>query len=314
MLQFSTLLPSKNLLDILEICTPEGYSKREMSGYSLIHSPVTLLGFIKMHEQYVSLSELINILSEHFKTSKYKSQDDKIFDMWFKMHLIDDGVVLFENFLKVKESLFLVNNFSDLANYIYLTGRDKVEQIQPEEWLNNSSYIKLHNTVYDSPKNFDTTLNIMSSNYSISEVINIMYMSKESKYKLFIDEEINLSSSINSISLNNVVYQMLMIYYYYVMKEIVRPDKNRCLRLKEFASFETRQLLYSIIYDLSFMGNPDFYYELSDLNSDEVYHVMDENIVGKFFILVASDLPISEWSNLMSLPTNWIRSMVKYND
>lgn len=314
MLQFSDLLPSKQLLDILEICPPKGYSKRATTSNCIVHSPVTLLGFLKMNEQYGGLPSMMNHLSQIFDSSEYANYDAKIFDMWFRTHLIDDGYILLNNFLKIKDSLFLINNFSDLANYVYLTNRKKVEQIDMSEWLINSPFIKIHNTAPETFNNIDTTLDIMSSNYSISEVINVMYMNYESHYKLFIDEDINVNSHINSVSLNNVVYQMLMIYYYYVLKEITRPDSNKCLRLKEFTDYDTRQLVYKNIYDLSFMGNPNMYQDLAGLDSDDVYHFMDDRIVAKFFLLVGSNVPVSEWLNLMPLPTEWIRSMVNYRE
>lgn len=316
MIDFVSLLPSKQLLQIADIPTSEGYTKRNTLNHSIIYSPLTILGFQKLYNKNKDFNTVIKHMHDVFSQSKYVFGEDVIFDVWLKMYGFDDEASFLYFMHQENPELIIGANFSDLASYMFLTGRSKFTSMNMEEWIIASEHIDIHkkqtpfNNLQDKDV-FSNALNIMSSNYSISEVLNIMFMAYESQYDLFLKQNIDVSEFLNSKIINSTIYQMLIIYYYTVSKEMRKADPNSSLRLKEFLDYETRQEFYSFIYGFSFTGNQNFYSSLENMNVLDLYEALDDNIINRVHLLVNSEIPIKQWKEYSDVPLFWLKSLIE---
>ena len=316
MLEFADLLPNTNLLNILNIEPPSGYSKRHSNSLSsIINSPLNILSIKTMTESHADFNSVLKKMNDAYQRSRYTDNDERIFDMWLKLYNFTDESAMLNVLLDRNSELVVGGHFADLANYMFLTNRKTINHVEMEEWITVSPYIDIHKS--QVPFNrlsgndaLSKSLNMMSTNYSISEVLNIMFMNYESQYNLFVQQDLNIGASLSSNVINTTVYQMLMIYYYQVVKEIKKSDPNSCLRLQEFMDYDTRQEFYSVVYRLSFFGNPDLYNSFESLEVADLYETLD-GLIDKIQILITSDIPVSAWKDFVGLPNMWLNTLVK---
>ena len=316
MVSLPDLLFNKNLLDIIGVETPSGYSKKHVQKFSIMDSPLSVLSFKKLNSSYHNLISINEKMHDILAETKYVYHEDIIFDVWLKLYGLEDEASYF-SFLHQNNNnnLIIGSHFADIVNYMFLTNRKHISQIDDSEWLINNHFLDLNKAQtpfngLDSKDRFAYAINIMSMNYSISEIINIMFMDYESQYKLFIDEEVNVNSFLDTKIINNTTYQMLIIYYYNVLKQIKRADPKDCLRIKEFMDYDKRQMVYKNIYSLTFSGNPEMYYGFKNLNVMDVYNAIDFNIVNRISVLTESNIPADEWEEYINLPYEWIKNIV----
>ena len=315
MIDFVSLLPSKQLLNIVDITTSEGYTKKNSYNHSIIYSPLTVLSFQKLYSQHGDFNNVVKQMRDIFSQSSYTFSEDVIFDVWLKMFGFTDEASFLYFMHQENPELVIGSNFSDLANYMFLTSRSKFTQMDAEEWIIASEHIDIHkkqtpfNNLQDRDA-FSNALNMMSSNYSISEVLNVMFMVYESQHDLFLKENIEISDFLNSKIINSTIYQMLIIYYYTVVKEIRQADSSKSLRLKEFTDYDSRQEFYSFVYSLSFLGNKNLYNSFETLNVLELYETLDENVIDRVHILMNSKIPIKQWKDYTDVPCFWLKSLI----
>ena len=283
---------------------------------SIVNSPLNVLSLKKLYENSSQdFSAVINQLTEAYKRSRYIDSDEKVFDMWLKLHSFNDEATMLNMLIDRNSDLVVGGQFADLANYMFLTNRKSISNVDVEEWITDNPYIDVHKSQvpYNRLAGADPlskALNVMSTNYSMSEVLNIMFMNYESQYELFVKEDLHIGGSLTSNVMNTTVYQMLMIYYYQIVKEIKKADASNSLRLQEFTDYSNRQHFYSMVHKLSFLGSPELYNSFESFEVADLYETLD-NLIDKIQILITSDVPIKNWEELIELPNMWLVSLVK---
>lgn len=310
---FSELLPSRNIIDIIGVEAPDGYNKKYFNHNSITSSPLNVLAIKVLSEQGYKFNDYIKLLRDAYSKNFYTDFNEKIIDTWFNLYRLEKPASDFKHLVENNKDIMVSYYFADLANYMFLTNRNDLEHILMAEWLHYLPELHIHKTHASYNRLADTSafsrvINIMSSNYSISEIMNIMFMNYESNYKFFTD---NITDDkITPIMVNNTAYQMLMIYYYQVAKEIRHEDPNNSLRLKEFMNHDLRQEFYRFVASLCYENNKSLYiYE--DGMSDGEYYLKLEDIVDIVHIFIISNIPVTEWFQFEGLPKDWVATIVK---
>lgn len=315
MVSSSDFIFNKSLLKIIGINTPEDYSKKSNHFLPLMDSPLSILSFKKLIQSYGSVNAINEVVENLIADNVLLKDEDKILYVWLKLYNFRNEEFYFKMLHDNKNDLIVGSHFADIVNYMFLTERTHIEQIKSSEWLVNNNFIDITRirhpaNIFQDEDFFIKTLNIMSTNYSFSETVNIMFMNYESKYKLFVEEESSSDSLLTSREINNATYQMLIIYYYSILKQVKLADINDSLRLKEFMDYSKRQAFYYNIYKLSLHGNPDLYHGLPNVAVEDMNDFIDLHIVNRISLLVNSIIPVEEWYKYIYLPYEWLSNLV----
>lgn len=213
--------------------------------------------------------------------------------------------VVYKNSDKVLQNYGL----TDMTHYMFLNKYLSVNEIEEWEYENIYEYGKILKNDFISSKTvtpLGKVLDAVSPIYSKSEAFSLMFFSKEAG-GLFIDESYPYSTVFNE-----VVYQILMNYHYYINNIVKKKffTHSEILRVEEFLDGESRRKFYSIAKNIletqEWSAIYNKYFTEIDIIYDAQFHVIE-----KIQMLLISDVPISDWDEYVNIPNIWLEGLTK---
>lgn len=292
------------MLSILGYETDLGYANSLY--YSENTTPLALLSVVKEIDKGKTIESINNSLTVLGDASLSSMHDEK-FTTYLKHYGYTDEL----NMVKIVKNqdmvVFKQNGFFDLAHYMYVNSYSSIHSISDDEYRNVSLYGKVLRIVEPAeklPTKLGSIANSISDIYSKSEAFTIMFMDKESGYSLFADENIN-----HYKTLNDVTYQIMMNYHYYVSSLIRKHtfSNDAIVRLKEFISKKDRTVFYQTVN--SMISSLGVALSASSFEGDDVYD-MKYQVIERVQMLLTSGVPVEDWDKFSGVPNIWLESLI----
>lgn len=303
----SDLFINKHALQVLGLDTPASLNNGLY--YAENSTPLALLSILEEHKQNGKTLEEINYELTNLTLTSHNNKPDTKLESYFKYYGFNDEVNMVQIVGSHSVNAYSQTGVSDLAHYMFLNNYVSINQVKDEECFNVYKYGKVLRSASKNeplPTGLGRVLNYIDDVYSKSEAFTIMFIDKESKVDLFVDDKSPYCRILNSLT-----YQLLMNYHYYI-SNIIRKHyfhEAEIVRLQEFISYEGRQKFYKIVNSFVNYKNASLVDALKDAESEDVYNITDL-VIEKIQILLVSNLPVDRWNEYSSVPNAWLESLI----